>query len=155
MILRSKTHRKMGWGAGLLLGLILGSATTWAVAGETQKAPRVVHLNDAVKRTAPNGKAQIALLAQGQNAFLGRLQMDGGGKVPTHRDATEEYIYILKGSGTITIDGKVHAIKPLTAIYMPAGAEVSYENGPDPLVALQVFAGPAPAAKYEKWSKPK
>jgi mannose-6-phosphate isomerase-like protein (cupin superfamily) len=51
----------------------------------------------------------------------------------------------------MTIDGKTTTVGPGTMVYMPANAEVSFKNGPDPLVALQVFAGPASAKKYVKW----
>ncbi len=119
-----------------------------------QPAPPIVVTDaEAEHRTAPSGKAQIIKLATGKNAFLGKLEMAGGGKVPVHRDATEEYIYILEGSGVMTIDGKTFDVGPNTAIYMPANAEVSFEGGPDKLVALQVFAGPEPAAKYDAWSQ--
>lgn len=115
--------------------------------------PIVVTDTDAVVRTAPSGKAKILKFATGQNAFLGKLEMEPGGQVPAHRDATEEYIYILEGSGVMTIDGKAYDVGPNTAIYMPANAEVSFEGGPEKLVALQVFAGPEPAAKYDAWSE--
>ena len=36
-------------------------------------------------------------------------------------------------------------------IFMPAGVTVSYQNGDAELVALQVFAPPGPAAKYDRW----
>lgn len=114
--------------------------------------PIVVNDANAERRTAPNGKAQIVKLATGKNAFLGKLTMEGGGKVPVHRDATEEYIYVLEGSGTMFIDGKSYDVAPNTAIYMPANAEVSFEGGPDKLVAIQVFAGPEPSAKYDAWT---
>lgn len=114
--------------------------------------PVVVSDADAEHRTAPSGKAQIIKLATGENAFLGKLVMEGGGKVPVHRDATEEYIYILEGSGKMMIDGKPYDVGPNTAIYMPANAEVSFEGGPDKLVAIQVFAGPEPSAKYDAWA---
>jgi len=110
---------------------------------------------DAEHRTAPNGKGEIVRLVTGTNAFLGKLSMDPGGEVPLHRDPTEEYIYVLQGSGLMTIDGKEYEIGPNTAIYMPANAEVSFKNGAEQLVALQVFAGPEPAAKYDKWTPAK
>ena len=115
-------------------------------------AASVVALDAAPKATAPNGKGQITILARGQNAFLGKLEMDGGGAVPTHRDATEEYIHVLEGGGTMTIDGQTHEISAGTTIYMPANAEVSYQNGEQKMVAIQVFAGPEPAAKYDSWN---
>ena len=112
----------------------------------------VVHDDDAEQRQPPSGTAKIYLYATGTNAFLGKLEMDGGGAVPLHRDNTEEYIYILEGSGTISIDSVEYSVGPNTAIFMPAGAQVTYQNSDVPLVALQIFAGPGPASKYDKWT---
>jgi quercetin dioxygenase-like cupin family protein len=96
--------------------------------------------------------ADIHVLARGENAFLGKLEMAPGGAVPEHRDATEEYIHILEGGGEFTIDGQTHTVGPGTTIYMPANALVSFKNGPARLVAIQVFAGPGPAVKYDAWT---
>ena len=132
------------------LGACAGTAAT-TVATQMTPAASVVPLEKAEHRVAGSGKASIDLLAQGSNAFVGILSLDGGAKVPEHQDATEEYIYLLQGSGTITIDGERHDVSPETAIFMPANATVSYENGKDKMVAVQVFAGPGPAAKYDGW----
>ncbi|MBZ5709703.1 cupin domain-containing protein [Nannocystis pusilla] len=113
----------------------------------------VTSLAQAEHRQKSGGAAQIWALARGQNAFLGKLEMAPGGTVPEHRDPTEEYIHILSGAGKFTIDGQSHEVGPGTTIYMPPGALVSFENGPEPLVAIQVFAGPEPAAKYDAWER--
>lgn len=112
--------------------------------------PAVVRsLAEAERRT--KGAGEIYLLARGEQAFLGKLEMAPGGEVPEHRDATEEYIHILEGGGTFTIDDQTHAVGPGTTIYMPANAKVSFKNGDARLVAIQVFADPDPAAKYDAW----
>lgn len=103
-------------------------------------------------RSAPSGKAWVTPYVEGQNAWLGRLDLAAGAKVPTHRDPTEEYIHVLSGHGTMTIDGTRTQVGPGDTIYMPAGAEVSFENGRENLSALQVFAAPTPAAKYDTWA---
>lgn len=103
------------------------------------------------RRASPDGKARIAILAQGDNAFVGRLELDGEVEIPPHRDATEEYIVVLEGAGTLLMDGRAHQLGPGSAVYMPADAEVSFANGAKPMVALQVFAGPEPAEKYQSW----
>ena len=105
-------------------------------------APAEVRAFDAAPlKTSPNGKSTVRLLAQGQNAFLGKLEMQ----------PADEYIHVISGHGTLTMDGKEYAIEPGTTIYMPAHVKVSYQNGDEPLVAIQVFAGPGPAAKYDAW----
>jgi quercetin dioxygenase-like cupin family protein len=147
-----------------LLGMfVLGACATVAVQTHAAKdagpedapeiaPPEVVALEDAPRAIAPNGTAAITHLARGRNAYLGKLEMDPGGQVPTHRDPTEEFIHVLEGRGTMTIEGREYAIEPGTTIYMPAGVEVSYRNGDQRLVAIQVFAGPEPSAKYDAWT---
>lgn len=128
------------------------SASQSASQGARPARPAAVtSLAAAEHRQKDGGKGDIRVLARGDNAFLGRLELAPGGKVPEHRDPTEEYIHILEGGGKFTIDGQVHEVGPGTTIFMPPGALVSFENGPAKLVAIQVFAGPEPAAKYDAW----
>lgn len=131
------------------------AATT---AGDETPAPpesppaEVRALADAERRAAPPGTAQIALLARGNNAFIGRLEMEPGASVPEHQDADEEYIHVLSGHGTMWIDGVEHEVTAGATIFMPAGATVRFVNGDEPMVALQVFAGPGSSAKYDRWT---
>lgn len=124
-----------------------------AAKPETPLPAAVTSLAQAEHRQKGGGAAQIWALARGRNAFVGKLEMAPGGKVPEHRDPTEEYIHILSGAGIFMIDGQSHEVGPGTTIYMPPGALVSFENGAEPLVAIQVFAGPEPASKYEAWER--
>ncbi len=143
----------VGLGAAFILGACASQAANSGPISSAHAATlaTVLHLEDAPRATAPSGKATVAHLARGENAYIGRLQMKAGAAVPEHRDATEEYIHILEGTGEITIEGQVHAVKPGTTIYMPAHAKVSFQNGDTELLGLQVFAGPGPATKYNKW----
>lgn len=141
-----------------LLSLLIGACagvTMAPVAAKDAPGPKasVLHKDRAPRAQAPHGKAEIRHLARGEAAYLGLLRMEPGAKVPAHRDATEEFIYVLEGRGVMSIDGEVFEVGSETAIFMPADAEVSFENGETPMVALQVFAGPGPAAKYEAWSR--
>ncbi len=151
--------------AGLVVGACSTAAVTSSAAPDPSPTPvaasappvdlarrLVVPIGEAEVRLAPKGGATITILARGDNAFVGKLTMPAGGAVPEHRDPTEEYIHVLSGSGTITIDDVDHPLAPGTTVYMPADAKVRYQNGDAPLVALQVFAGPAPAAKYDAWT---
>jgi quercetin dioxygenase-like cupin family protein len=142
----------------VFVAFVLGACTTAAtqsIASTTEPAPvgAVIVNAQAERRQAPNGKAWVTILARGNNAFLGKLEMEPGAEVPEHRDPTEEYIHVLEGSGRMVIDGKEHAVAAGTTIFMPPNALVTYLNGPERLVALQVFAGPDPASKYDSWKK--
>ena len=157
--------------AHVVVAFLVGACSTAAVQSsatptaepETAPAPDaepwmpaisepVTKADAAEVRTAPSGKAGVTILARGHNAFVAKLRMDASAAVPVHRDATEEYIHVLAGGGTITIDGTEHTIGEGDTVYMPANAEVSFQNGDAELVGLQVFAGPEPAAKYGGWT---
>ncbi len=150
-----KSNQWVGLSAAFVLGACAAttaqSVATDATKGTAAGAASVVHIGDAPMRQVGGGKATIAMLARGNNAFLGKLEMAAGGKVPEHRDATEEYIHVLAGSGTIYIEDQPSTVRPGSTVYMPANAKVRFENGAERLVAVQVFAGPAPASKYDKW----
>jgi quercetin dioxygenase-like cupin family protein len=133
------------------------NATMCACAGESlpqnnnTPAGEVRTAKDSPRKTAPSGQSVVTLLAQGQNAFLGKMEMQPHAKVPENEDSTEEYIHVLSGHGVMTMNGERYEIQPGTTIYMPAHARVSFENGDEPLTAIQVFAGPEPAQKYSAW----
>ncbi len=128
------------------------SETIAALPAPESPQPTVLPLPEAPMQISPNDMATIQHLARGQNAYLGRLVMKPGAAVPAHRDPTEEFIFVLEGQGTMTIEGETHEVEAGTAIYMPANAEVSFQNGDAQMIAVQVFAGPEPAAKYEAWA---
>ena len=114
-------------------------------------APTVVQGDEVARLWAPNGRADVRILARGHHAFVAVLRMDAGAKVPVHQDESEEYIYVLEGSGAMTIDGVTTEVSPGTAVFMPANATVTFSNGDAEMVAVQIFADPRSAAKYERW----
>jgi len=133
----------------LALGL-----SAWASGNAT-----VSHYTAGETRKTPSGTAQVWRIAGGpegaKNAFFGVLELAPGAKVPVHRDATEEYIYILSGSGQMTIDGITRTVVAGTGVFMPANAEVSFVAGNDePVRAVQFFAGQGPESKYDGWVEP-
>lgn len=103
-------------------------------------------------RTAPNGAVSVLEAARGSNAFIGFLLIAPDQKIGLHRDPTEEYLVVFQGGGTLTLNGEQHILKSGSAVFMAANAEVSYVNGREPTIALQVFAGPESADKYSTWT---
>lgn len=132
--------------------LLLPAALATAPSVPAPQPAPVRSWHGELPRAAPNGQARVWPLAAGDNAWVGRLELAPGAVVPPHRDPTEETIVVLSGTGSLVMDGQTHALSPGSAVHMPAGAEVSFTNGPDTLIALQVFAGPEPATKYEGWT---
>lgn len=120
---------------------------------EVQSPPAWVQSADQQQTlSAPHGKARVTPLARGNEAFVAWLDIDAGIAIPAHRDPTEETIVVIEGSGLLTLDGVEHAIGPGSSVFMPADAEVSFQNGDAPMRVLQVFADPDPSAKYDSWS---
>jgi quercetin dioxygenase-like cupin family protein len=124
----------------------------------SQPSPLLMHIPAEVrtaaaspKKISHSGKTTVTFLAEGHNAFLGKLELAPNAAVPEHQDPTEEYIHVLSGHAQMTMDGTSYTIEPGTTIYMPAYAKVSVQNGNEPLVGLQVFAGPSPARKFDTW----
>jgi len=128
-----------------------------ARADTPKTAPHtVIQATAAPARTVGNGKATVMRLAGkdegAKNAFFAVLEVAPGAKVPLHRDATEEYIYVLQGTGQITIDGTAHDVSAGVGVFMPANAEVSFVvTGSEAVRVVQFFAGQGPEAKYASW----
>lgn len=136
----------------LIFSLAIPAYSAPKTAPQAQvKSSIVSEKTKAPTRVAPNGKARIRILAQGQNSFIGELWLAPNAQVPLHRDPTEEYLHIISGQGHITIDGKTTAVSAGSTVFMKANAEVQFKNGPNPLVCIQVFSGPQSANKYMKW----
>jgi quercetin dioxygenase-like cupin family protein len=134
----------------LFLSLLLPRA-------QAETPGHVTHVDTAPRLVAPSGKATLTRLAGSEEgasaAFFAILDLDAGGAVPLHRDATEEYIFFLAGAGTITIDGVAHEVRTGSSVFMPAKAEVQFQaSGTEAVRVLQVFAGQGPEAKYAGWA---
>lgn len=137
---------------GFLSSVIVGGAgVATATADEEGERVRVVHDTRAVHKIDEEGLVRAVLLARGQNAYLGKLILQPRAQVAPRRTATEEYLYIIEGSSVLTVNGQSYIIGPNMAVYIPADGEVSFIVGSEPLVAVQVFAGPEPAARYNEW----
>lgn len=138
---------------GIIIGLGMGAGVSTVLAqDDTNDRPEtVIREGLAPTRAAPNDKAQITLYAEGDKAFLGKLRVKPGAKLPEHTDKSEEYLYVLKGKGTLTVSGTDYEIEPHTGVYIPAGAKVTYKNGDGVLEAVQFFAPADSANKYTDW----
>jgi len=138
---------------GLILGLGLGAGVSTVLAqNDVNERPETVMRDGlAPTRQAPNGEAQATLYAEGEHAFLGKLRVEAGATIPEHQDSSEEYLYVLEGTGTLTIDGTDYELEPHTGVYVPADSTVKFENGDRNLVAVQMFAPADSANKYSDW----
>jgi quercetin dioxygenase-like cupin family protein len=154
-----KSSLRMNLKTSLVAAIVL-TAGAWAALARSESArPARARIESLVTRSTttctqenPPKTGRMTRLAQGENAFVARLEMGPFAKVPEHRDATEEYIHVLSGSGTMWIDDEKTSVGAGDTVLMPANAKVRFENGPSSMTAIQVFAGPGPAEKYKTWA---
>lgn len=132
----------------LLVGLIAGAVIAEEMRSE---APLVVHTNRAPQKVGEDGQLRAIMLTQGQNAYMGKLVIEPNAQVPERRHGAEEYLYVIEGSSVISINGQSYILGPRMAVYIPADASVSYVNGNERFLAVQVYAGPGPAEAYNTW----
>ena len=132
-------------GAAFLAGTLLGA--------DTVRKGGVVSMDAAPVRVVPSGKAKVRMMSMpGAQAFVGILEMDAGASVPVHRDADDEFVYVLEGGGALFLNGERFDIKTGDLVTMPGNAEVHFEASTEgPTRVLQVFAPADSAKKYEKW----
>lgn len=122
----------------------------------TQRKGNVIPKKVAVTYTHSKGAAVTPFFSNKNtnNAFMAYLTLPKAGKIPEHRDSSEEYLYFLKGYGTLWIDKKPYAIKPHTAVYMPANSLVKFAGSSrSKIEIIQFFAPQGPEKKYDAWQK--
>ncbi len=122
-----------------------------AVAGPDNPVYTIDPDDDAGWKVSPDGKARMLKMAEGKNAFFAILMLEPGAAIPFHRDSTEEYILIMEGGGTLTMDGQSYTLEEGSVAYMRPNAEVAFLNGTRQTFGFQIFAGPEPASKYTTW----
>lgn len=145
--------------AALLASLWAISATSAALAQERPVEDYVLEPAEREVFVSPDGLVEVALMlnaqtAPGVPAALSLVVVHPGGSAPEHTHAeSAELLYVLDGSGQLTLGGQSHAVSAGQALYLPAGVPHSMTNDGDvPLRALQVYVAPGPEARFRDWT---
>ena len=78
------------------------------------------------------------------------LTLPANGNVPEHVHANEtEMLYILEGSGTMTIAGKELAVSPTSVIQIPPNTKHAFA-ATAAVKALQIYTPPGPEQRFKK-----
>jgi len=110
-----------------------------------QQAARLLHQEQIPARPFPGGTMQWLVDQElgAMHIMSYRLTVDPGDAASHAHAGTEEALYVVEGSGTITVEAAVHAVSPGMAVFIPAGAEHTYENtGEATLVIVGAMAPP-------------
>lgn len=73
------------------------------------------------------GQIVSRTLVQNQAVSITLFAFDTGEEISTHESKGDAMVYILDGSASITIGGKVHAVEAGQTIVMPAGVPHALE----------------------------
>lgn len=129
----------------LYLALLLISIQLHGDITQSEKIPIRVN-NDKT--------TEAQMLFSDARFYLGRLKFSPGGAVPEHNHAAStETVYILAGSGELTLSGKKFTVKTGDVVHIPIGANHAFRNnGSEPVDLIQVYSPPGPEERFTAWT---
>lgn len=98
-------------------------------------------LDMAALVTYQEGQIVSRTLVQNKAVSITLFAFDSGEEISSHESQGDALVYILDGSASITVDGKVHAVGAGQTIVMPAGVPHALEAA-SPFKMLLVVAFP-------------
>jgi quercetin dioxygenase-like cupin family protein len=140
------------------------SATTAVTGDEAKKAPadapapKTAKANEAKELTIGGGKGHVKILfdkdAAGDGAaYVGLLRFDGGAAVPEHAHAAEaEILYVVDGSGDMTVNGEAVPVEAGMAVYIPPGAKHQFKTDKG-VTAVQFYTPSGPEQRFKQAPK--
>jgi quercetin dioxygenase-like cupin family protein len=78
------------------------------------------------------------------------LEMDPGSEMPRHaHTGATELLYVISGSGKVTVGGETQSFTPNSAIYVPADQPHSAKmSNSGPIMAVQIYAPAGPEQRF-------
>lgn len=100
------------------------------------------------------GEARIlfdAAIAPAAGLSNSTLSFDPGAAVPEHAHAQEEEVlFMVEGTGELTVNGKTVTVRPGTALRIPAGARHAFKvTSATPVKAVQFYSPPGPEQRFK------
>lgn len=122
---------------------------------QIEKKPQVVAKNSVSTYMAPNKLAFAHHQIENScEHYMGSLVIMNEMKVPEHtHPKSDEYLYVIKGGGSLVMDGKEYKVKRGDAIFIPKGVKHSYKNGGKFTEFVQVYTPKGPEQRFKKWIK--
>jgi mannose-6-phosphate isomerase-like protein (cupin superfamily) len=106
------------------------------------KKPLVAYLDQAPLVECPYGN--VRRIVTGGAGGVANVHVVDVTKGTLHFHAAyDEVYYVLKGNGTITIDGDIHALRPGAAVVLPAGVPHELEAATGETLEFVIFGTPA------------
>lgn len=128
---------------------------------QKEDKPLVVSKHELPIYVSPGDSFKVIALLTKENSpnanlYIGLTDAKPGTKIPMHDHGDVfEALYIISGSGKLTVEGKSFRVIPGSFTYMPAHVRHSFINDRDETMsAIQIY-GPAGVweNRYFKWPK--
>jgi quercetin dioxygenase-like cupin family protein len=114
------------------------------------RGPELHPKTKAKRYPLPGGAATILVEGAPHAASTEILELDAGQKIPTHEHEHEtELLYVLGGSGTMTVDGVDMPVGPTTVVQIPPATPHSFVAA-EAVTAIQLYAPPGPEQRFKK-----
>jgi mannose-6-phosphate isomerase-like protein (cupin superfamily) len=136
----------------LRAGALPGKSATLGPLKKGEPQVTIVKLDAARTYPGPGRKATILVEPPAVKGALsvGLLTLEAGVKVPAHVHAREtEALYILGGSGVMTIAGTAMPVTETSVVQVPPGVEHSFE-ATSATSALQLYTPAGPEQRFKK-----
>ncbi len=125
-----------------------------AKRGMPKTRVRKVEADGPYEIAGGHGKVYIgfdARSAKDDAAYVGRIQLDRGLKIPYHQHEKEtEVLYLLEGEGTLTVNGTGYPVAAGDSVQVPPGVMHSFEvSGKGPVTAVQFYSPSGPEQRFK------
>ena len=121
-------------------------------AAKPAGAARAYPASAAASYPLTGGKGRVRMVLDGvAEAYAGWIEVEPGGAVPEHVHHSEaELVYVLAGSGDMTIDGQTYPVAPGMAVHIPPGAIHGFKvTSTMPVEAVQFYAPSGPEKRFK------
>lgn len=123
--------------------------TRAATAADKPKRPPVILAASAAKTYGPATIFGDAASLHDPALAASILHLPAGGQVPEHVHAQEsEILYLLAGSGTMTVNGVALPVGPTSVVQIPKGARHGFTAAAD-VRAVQIYTPAGPEQRFK------
>lgn len=136
-------------------GRLAALAAALALATASGVGAEVVATTGGASYEIAAGRGQATLLLNEKTgspeAALSRLSLRGGAQVPEHiHEKSAEFLYVISGEMTLTLDGQSQTLRAGDAVRIPAGHKHAGKVAAnvDRVELVQIYVGPGPEARF-------